>query len=138
MIVLDTNVVSEMLRSRADSRVVEWLDRQRIEECYLTSVNVAELTYGVARLPAGRRRDALAAGLTVILEDDFAGRILPFDLAAAQAYALLVTDRERRGRPISGFDAQRASICWVHSAQLATRNVRDFDGLDIEVVNPWA
>ncbi len=137
MIVLDTNVVSELLRRDPNVSVVEWLDRQPADDCYLTAITAAELWYGVARLPDGRRREALADGIAVIMEEDFARRVLPFDVPAARAYSLLVSERERQGRPISGFDAQIVSICWVYGAQLATRNVRDFEGVGIEVINPW-
>lgn len=137
MIVLDTNVVSELMRPRPDEAVVRWVDDQPDGQVAITAVTAAELLYGAARLPAGLRQRTLVERVVGMLRDDFADRILPFDADAAERYALVVVERERRGRPISAADAQIAAICSSHGAVLATRNGRDFDGIDVTVVDPW-
>lgn len=138
MIVLDTNVISELMRSHADPTVVAWVDEQASDELYLTAVATAELRYGLARLPDGRRKSDLADRIERTLEEDFADRILPFDDDAAAHYADLVVSRERQGMPISMADAQIAAICRSFSGHLATRNVKDFTGTGVSILNPWA
>ena len=137
MIVLDTNVVSELMRAEPDAQVVRWLDAQQPDLLWLTSINVAELLYGLARLPDGARKRALAQAMASMLEQDFAGRILSFDVEAATVFASLAAERESMGQPVSQADAQIASICLVHQAQLATRNTRHFEGLGLVLLNPW-
>ena len=137
MIVLDTNVVSELMRAEPDAKVVRWLDAQQPDLLWLTSINVAELLYGLARLPDGARKRALAPAMASMLEQDFAGRILSFDVEAATVFASLAAERESMGQPVSQADAQIASICLVHQAQLATRNTRHFEGLGLVLLNPW-
>ena len=137
MIVLDTNVVSELMRPEPDEAVVAWVDRQVADDVFLTAVTLAELLYGVARLPQGRRRANLAAQLELMVSEDFDHRVAAFDEAAAAHHADIVVGRERAGRPISMADAQIAATCRSHDAVLATRNVDDFTGAGITVVNPW-
>lgn len=137
MIVLDTNVVSELMRPAPAPEVLAWLDAQNPEQLWLNSVVVAELLVGVWRLADGRRKQALAQAVGDMLEQDFAGRVLPFDVDAASAYAALVTQRERQGRPVAMADAQIAATCLAHGAQLATRNHRHFEELGVRLVNPW-
>jgi toxin FitB len=137
VIVLDTNVVSELMRHPAEPNVVTWVDQQPTSDVYLTAITTAELLYGIARLPDGRRRETLADLVQQLVEEDFAGRILPFDGDAASHYAQIVTARETRGLPISMPDAQIAAICRLHSADLVTRNVKDFAHTGIQTVNPW-
>jgi toxin FitB len=137
MIVLDTNVISELMRPHADPGVVGWVDDLPVTEIYLTAVTTAELRYGVARLPDGRRKTDLADRVARTIEEDFTGRILPFDDEAAAHYADIVVDRERRGMVISMADAQIAAICRNHSADLATRNTKDFAHTRIDVIDPW-
>lgn len=138
MIVLDTNVVSELMRAEASPTVIAWVDAQPTSHLHLSAVTVGELLYGVARLPAGRRRTALARKVATVMEDDFADRVLPYDAVAAAHFAAIAAERERLGRPISGPDAQIAAICRSHGASLATRNVTDFTHTGIEVLDPWA
>jgi predicted nucleic acid-binding protein len=138
MIVLDTNVLSELMRRRPAARVVRWVDEQDASALAITAVTVAELLYGVARLADGARKTELAAAVGALVREDFAGRVLPFDAAAAEHYAELVAERERQGRPISTADGQIAAICRCHGTRLATRNVRDFDATGITVLDPWA
>lgn len=137
MIVLDTNVLSELFRPEPDRHVLEWLDDQDAADTATTAVTSAELLYGAARLPAGRRRTALAAAITAVLDEDLAGRILPFDAVAAVHYAEIVTERERLGLPIGAADAQIAAICAAEDATLATRNIKDFQNIGIDLINPW-
>jgi predicted nucleic acid-binding protein len=138
VIVLDTNVVSELMHPRPDTGVVAWVDEQPVDEVFLTAVTTAELRYGLARLPDGRRKSDLADRIRRTLDEDFAGRVLPFDDDAAAHYAEIVVNRERQGVAISMADAQIAAICRSYSADLATRNTRDFAATGITVVNPWA
>ncbi|MDR2564861.1 MAG: type II toxin-antitoxin system VapC family toxin [Bifidobacteriaceae bacterium] len=138
MIALDTNVVSELMRPRPDPGVLAWADAQRASELRLTAVTVAEILFGIRRLPPGRRRDDLAAAFDGLRRVEFADRILPFDDHAAEHYATVVALREAEGPPISTADAQIAAICRLHGAALATRNTADFAHCGMAVVNPWA
>lgn len=137
MIVLDTNVLSELMRPTPDRAVVDWVDAVPADELATTAVTAAELLYGVARLPTGRRRSRLADAVGAVLEVDFRGRVLPFDLLAAVEYAEVVRAREASARPVGVADAQIAAICRLLGASLATRNVADFTGTGVEVVDPW-
>jgi len=137
MIVLDTNIVSELLRPEPAPQVEAWLSRQDGATVYFTSVGEAELRYGVAILPAGRRRSALAEAIEGMLEEDFHDRILPFDRAAASAFAEIAAERRAAGRPISQFDCQIAAIARARNAAVATRNTDDFDGCGVELINLW-
>jgi toxin FitB len=136
MIVLDTNVVSELMRATPDPVVLAWLQQSSSTGLYTTAVTVAEIRYGIARLPRGRRRDKLHQAADEIFAA-FPRQVLPFDLAAATAYADLVAGRERDGNPISGFDAQIAAICRSQAATLATRNAKDFTDTGITTIDPW-
>lgn len=137
MIVLDTNVVSEIMRAQPNPAVVAWLDAQAPGELWLTSIVAAELMHGVARLPDGARKRQLAQAMQAMLEEDFAARVLPFDLGSASVYADLCAQRERAGLPIAMADAQIAAVCLAHGAVLATRNRAHFEGLGFTVVDPW-
>ena len=138
MIVLDTNVVSELMRPTPDAVVVDWLNTQVAEELWLNSVVVSELLFGIARLPGGARKRQLAEAFAAMLEQDFAGRILPFDLESAVLYAELAAGCEAKGRPVDMADAQIAAICLAQGAKLATRNSKHFDGLGLVLINPWS
>lgn len=137
MIVLDTNVVSELLRPSPAPAVEAWLAAQDGAEVYFTAVGEAELLHGLAILPAGKRRHGLAQAIEGILEEDFRDRILPFDRAAAQAYATIAAERRAAGRTISQFDCQIAAIARARGANVATRNTGDFRGCGIVVIDPW-
>ena len=137
MILLDTNILSELMRPAPDPAVERWLAAQPDASLFISAITEAELRYGAALLPAGQRRSALAAEIDGMLEEDFDGRVLPFDRLAAQAFAVIAADRRQAGRPISHADAQIAAIARSRGAALATRNVRDFDGCGVGVINPW-
>ena len=137
MIILDTNIISELLRKTPDPKVEAWLAAQEGAEVHLSAVTEAELRLGVAVMPAGRRRSALASMMEDILQEDFRARILPFDSSAAVAYAAIAAERRAAGRLISQFDCQIAAIARAHDAAVATRNARDFEGCGIAVIDPW-
>ena len=136
MIVADTNVLSELMRPRPAAEVVEWAKAQTPGNLYTSSVTVAEIRYGLARLPNGRRRDELMRVADAVFRT-LDGQVLAFDRAAAEEYAFVVRARDDAGRPISGFDAQISAICRVHHAALATHNVKDFELTGVDVVDPW-
>lgn len=138
MIVLDTNVVSEPLRATPDHRVVAWLDEQHVETLYLTSITLAELRYGIAVLPDGRRKRVLDEQLEGVTLPLFQGRVLDFDDAASRTYARLQAAARRDGRPFGVMDSLIAAICSVHGFALATRNVGDFATAGLDLINPWA
>ena len=137
MIILDTNVISELARTDPEPNVVNWLDSLPAAEVATTAVTAAELLYGVARLPDGRRRDSLAETIDALIREEFRDRIEPFDVRAAEQYATIVVGRVKKGRPISMADAQIAAICRARSAALATRNTGDFTDTGIDLINPW-
>ncbi|KJH76265.1 type II toxin-antitoxin system VapC family toxin [Pseudomonas sp. ES3-33] len=137
MILLDTNVLSEFMRVEPDSKVLDWVDSQPAMELAISAITVAEILHGIARLPVGKRKQKLESHAMAMFEEDFAGRILPFDAHAAVAYAALVAGAEASGRTVSMADAQIAAICRSHGAAIATRNVRDFEFSAVEVINPW-
>lgn len=137
MIVLDTNVVSELMRASPSQPVIRWFRRYPAARLYTTSVTEAEVLLGAMLLPTGRRRDAIIAAARAVLANEFSGRILNFGGGAATHYAEIVAARTRAGRPISSFDAQIAAIARVHGAQVATRNVADFTDCGIDLIDPW-
>lgn len=136
IIVLDTNVLSELMRAVPDRHVETWVRAVPPDLVYTTSVTVAEVRFGIARLAAGRRGDELASVADDVFAT-FADRVLPFDNATASHYADIVVERERRGAPISGFDAQIAAICRSRRAALATRNTSDFSQIGLKLIDPW-
>lgn len=138
MFLLDTNVLSELLRPSPESVVENWVGSHRATDLYFSTIGEAELLYGVAILPNGRRKSALASTINAILREDFAHRILPFDSDAAREYASIAATRRSTGRPVEPADCQIAAIARSQAMTVATRNVRDFEGFGIEVVDPWA
>ncbi len=137
MILLDTNVLSELIRPEPHEEVMTWLDSLDPAAVATTAITAAELLYGVARSPAGRRKEQLSEAISGLIHEDFEDRVEPFDATAAAHYAGLVSDRERSGRPIGVADAQIAAICRKLQATLATRNTGDFEGAGIDLVDPW-
>jgi predicted nucleic acid-binding protein len=138
MIVLDTNVLSETLRPRPAREVRDWMNAQASVDLFTTSITEAEILFGVAILPDGRRRTALQAAVERIFADVFGDRILSFDRAAAKAFAEIAANRRRSGRPMPQPDGQIAAIARSHGAAVATRNVGDFAGCGVTLINPWA
>ena len=138
MIVLDTNVLSELLRPTPARQVETWLSAQDGSEIYFTAIGEAELRHGVAIMPASKRRAELSKAIDGVLREDFRDRILPFDRAAARAYAAIAAQRRAAGRPISQFDCQICAIALANEAMVATRNTADFEGCGVAVIDPWS
>ncbi|NBW45767.1 MAG: type II toxin-antitoxin system VapC family toxin [Betaproteobacteria bacterium] len=137
MIILDTNVLSELLRPAPAGQVERWLAAQDGTKVYFTTVGEAELRLGAAILSAGKRRAALTTAIEGLLDEDFRDRILPFDRPAARAYATIAAERRAADRPISQFDCQIAAIARAREATVATRNISDYEGCGIELIDPW-
>jgi predicted nucleic acid-binding protein len=137
MIILDTNVISESMRSLPEKRVMEWLDTQPIGDLYTTAITEAEIFNGIQLMPVGKRSKALFIAAERIFEIQLAGRVLPFDHVAAHLFAQIFASRKMRGKPVKPLDAQIAAIACTHNATLATRNTRDFEGCGIQLMNPW-
>lgn len=137
MIVLDTNVISEVMRPVPDARVMAWLRKQPLQTLATTAVTVAEIRYGLGHLPEGQRRRTLELQFQAFLDRGFDKRIMAFDVAAAEVYSLIVVEREKSGRPVGAFDAMIAAIARVNHACVATRDMAGFAGCGITVINPW-
>ncbi len=137
MIILDTNVLSAVMRTEPETAVLEWLDRQPADSVWLTSITVFEARFGLALLPKGRRRVGLEQAFERVVSEDLANRVLDFDGAAASAAARLAAERQRAGRPVDLRDTLIAGIAVARRATIATRNTKHFEGLDVPVVDPW-
>ena len=137
MIILDTNVLSALMRQDPDPPVLAWLDRQAPQSIWITTITLFESRLGLALVPIGRRRRALESAFARVLEIDLENRILPFDTEAALRAASLAAQRQMNGRPVDVRDTQIAGIAQARRATLATRNVRHFEGLTVPVFNPW-
>jgi predicted nucleic acid-binding protein len=134
---LDTNVLSELLRSRPEPAVLRWIDAQPPLSLHVSAVTQAEMLLGARHMPAGKRQQQLQAALDAIFAEDFAGRVWPFDSGAATHFAAVIDTRRRAGRPMSQFDAQIAAIALHRGAQLVTRSTRDFEGCGLGLLDPW-
>lgn len=137
MIVLDTNVLSELMRPNPSPRVVEWVASQSARELFTTSITEAEIFYGIELLAKGKRRTGLLVAAESMFAEDFANRIFGFESDAARMFSKIAADRRSIGRPISHADTQIAAIVRVRRAKLATRNGEDFEHCGIEIVDPW-
>lgn len=137
MIVLDTNVISELMRPEPHAGVSSWVAAQPRSQLYTTHINQAEILFGIAALSEGRRRATLVVAAEAMFAEEFAGRILPFGATAAARYPLVVLTRRRAGQPIDGFDALIAATALAAGADLATRDIGGFAGCGIRLVNPW-
>lgn len=138
MIILDTNVLSALMRKAPEEPVVAWLDGQPTESVWITSITLFEARLGLALLPRGRRRQALETSFGHLLEEDLDNRVLDFDSTAATEAALLAAERQKAGRPVDMRGTQIAGIALARHATLATRNIRHFRDLKVPVVDPWA
>lgn len=138
MILLDTNVLSELMKAKPAPQVLEWVDAQPAEDLLITSITVAEILYGIARMPDGKRKQGLLDVASVMFDEDFAGNILPFDADAAVHYAEIAAQTEAMGRKVDMADAQIAAIALLHDAVITTRNIRHFETLGVTLVDPWS
>jgi len=136
MIIVDTNVVSELMKPTPSEAVIAWVGARIGTELFTTSITLAEILYGIARLPEGRRKQLLSTTSSEVFAA-FEDQVLPFDSSAAKRYSEVVQGRDKLGLPIDGFDAQIASICRAHGAALATRNLKDFRHTDVDLIDPW-
>jgi len=137
MIILDTNVVTELMRPAPEPRVLHWFASQAAEDLHVTAVTMAEILYGIELISVSRRREALRAGAEKMFGAAFADHILTYEDRAARAFSQIASSRRRQGKPMSGFEVQIAAIARVHGATLATRNPYVFEGCGVRLVNPW-
>jgi len=137
MILLDTNIISEPLKTAGNANVLAWIDEQIIETLYLSTISLAELRFGIAALPEGKRRDTLHFSLEQRVLPLFAGRILPFDDPASQSYAILRSQARTAGLAIAPADGYIAAIAATHGFAVATRDTSPFDAAGLTVINPW-
>lgn len=137
MILLDTNVVSELMRQSPAPSVEAWIADHPVEDLFFSAVGESELHYGAAIMPAGRRRETLVSEIETMLQAAFENRILPFDSKAARAYAVIAAKRRFAGRAVAPADCQIAAIARARGMAVATRNLRDFEDMGIDVYNPW-
>lgn len=137
MIILDTNVLSELMRPSPSVQVSAWAAAQPTAEFFTTAITEAEIFYGIELVSKGKRRDELLSAADAVFGETFANRILAFDSSAARAYAHILAHRRSIGKPTSHADAQIAAIAHIHSATLATRNVGHFEACGIRLINPW-
>ena len=137
MIILDTNILSELMKAHPEPSVVRWIGKHKSTDLFITTLTQAEILYGLEILPAGKRRTALKTAATSMFEQDFHHRILPFNINAAKLFATIAAKRRTIGLPISQINAQIAAIALSHNATLATRNIKDFKECDLDLINPW-
>jgi len=137
MIVLDTNVVSELMRSSPDARVLHWFSGQSADDLHITAITMSEILYGIELISTARRRETVRAAAEKMFEAVFADRILTFEDRAARAFSQIASSRRRQGKPMADFDAQIAAIARVHGATLATKNPYVFEGCGVRLINPW-
>lgn len=137
MIILDTNVISELMKRHCSPIVAEWVGKQSTLDLFTTTITQAEILYGIAILPTGKKKDELYERANQMFDQEFAKRILSFDEKSAIAFSQIASYRKQIGCPISQADAQIASICYSINGSLATRNVDDFIGCGVKIINPW-
>lgn len=137
MIILDTNVLSEILRPTPEPRVLAWLANQPRASLFTTTVTRGEILYGIRLLSDGKRRQGLWYAAQAIFNEDFAGQVLSFDVEAADSFADIAASRRGAGKPISQFDAMIAATAHSRGASLATRNTKDFEDCGVDIINPW-
>ena len=138
MIIIDTNVISETMKLRPDSRVITWLDRQDVQTVYMTAISLADLSFGIESLSEGKRKEALRDGLEQLVSEFFESRVLAFDRGSALTYGLLLGQARVVGKSVSMADGQIAAIAKQHGFSVATRDVNPFVELGVATINPWA
>lgn len=137
MIILDTNVLSELMRASPEAKVLKWIEGQKATNLVITSIGVAEIQRGILRLPKGKKRNTLHENFKEFVESAFAGRILSFDERAAYLYGEIASDREKAGFNTDAIDLMLAAIAKNYNASIATRNIKDFKGCGVKLINPW-
>jgi predicted nucleic acid-binding protein len=137
MIILDTNVLSELMKPKPSPAVAAWVAKQPITELFTTSITEAEIFYGIELLPKGKRRDGLRTAAQAMFIEDLTGRVFSFDSDAARAFSGIAAHRRTLGKPINHADAQIAAIAQTRGARLATRNAGDFKDCGVDIVDPW-
>ena len=137
MIILDTNILSELMKSLPEPKVESWLEQQIVTQLFITTISIAEISYGISLLPEGKRRDGLDAAFQGAIHDAFKHRILPFEETAAIVYGSLMSRRKKTGKPLGILDGQIAAISVSQCAALATRNICDFIDCGLELINPF-
>ena len=137
MIVLDTNVLSELMRREPSPTVIAWIEARATTSLFTTTITQAEILYGIRLMPSGKRRSEIEEAAREMFRADFAGRVLSFDQDVAQAYAKIAASRRQAGQPITQFDAQIAAIALSRDGVVATRNIADFEGCGPDLIDPW-
>jgi len=137
MIILDTNIVSEFMISQPADSVLQWMNQQQPDSLYLTSITIAEISYGLGAMPTGKRQKLLTDGFEAFIKNGFSDRVLSFDFSSAKLYGDIMSHKKAIGRPMSVFDGQIAAIAKLTGFSIATRNVKDFKECDIDIINPF-
>lgn len=137
MIIIDTNIVSEMMRPSPETTVINWFNNQETNSLYLTTISIAEIRYGIRALPDGKRSQLLAEGFNALIENAFKNRILNFDEGAAYQYGEVMGKRKEIGRPLDCLDGQIIAIAKANNCAVATRNTRDFEHCGLTLINPF-
>lgn len=137
MIILDTNIISEMMKPLPSTKVKAWMDKQESDDLFITTITIAEISYGLGSLPGGKRRDSLESAFKVTLIEAFKNRILSFDESAAYIYGQLMSNRKSIGKPLSILDGQIAAITHVNAMFIATHNTCDFSDCGLNVIDPF-
>lgn len=137
MIILDTNVISELMRVTPEPKVIDWLERQQASNLAITAIAIAEIQRGILRLPEGKKKIALQEGFRQFIASAFSGRVIPFDEGAALEYGVIAASREKAGFNTDAVDLMIVAIAKYHNASVATRNIKDFKGCDVAIINPW-
>ncbi len=137
MILLDTNVISEMMKPSPSLKVIDWLDQEDVMQLFVSTITIAEIFYGIQSLPSGKRKNTLEESFQNVLQEGFKHRILSFNEKAAEFYGQLMSHRKKIGKPLSILDGQIAALAVSEKASLATRNVRDFVDCHLSVINPF-
>lgn len=137
MILLDTNVISELMKTSPSFKVIDWLDQQDTTQLFISTITIAEITYGLQALPAGSRKTSLENAFIKVIQNAFQSRIFSFDEAAAYQYGKIMIQRKESGHPMSMFDGQICAIAYTQRTAIATRNIRDFSDCGVDLINPF-